>query len=52
MFAFYLELFTLICYNSVINHFGEENENVKEYMRTKLKQEKAMNVVVENVKEK
>ncbi|MBR6689114.1 MAG: trigger factor [Clostridia bacterium] len=30
----------------------KENENVKEYMRTKLKQEKAMNVVVENVKEK
>ena len=30
----------------------KENANVKEYMRTKLKQEKAMNVVVENVKEK
>ena len=30
----------------------KENENVKGYMRTKLKQEKAMNVVVENVKEK
>ena len=30
----------------------KENDNVKEYMKTKLKQEKAMNVVVENVKEK
>ena len=30
----------------------KENENVKDYMRTKLKQEKAMNVVVDTVKEK